>query len=267
MVYVVYYRRTVVSTLRTPPVPMQMRGIARGLTVEGIGLICLHLLDDSGKLRVIEAEGYFLPELQTRLLSPQAYFRKKGGHTIIEGDKCEFQWKTGGNLTIRYDRCSLLPIACGCNSSEQAIEQVVGSVNLCVGSVNLCMIDEENQNLSANQKELLKWHFKLGHMGLDWIHWLGRKGFLPCRIANVDTPMCTSCQIGAAQRTSMGKAIHQELPQNKGGSGNLKAGDCTPGQHISIDQYESRVKGRLWGSNGKSKCFVVVQSLWIAETA
>ena len=44
-----------------------------------------------------------------------------------------------------------------------------------------------------------------------------------------------------------------ELPQEKGGSGNLKMDDCFPGQQISVDQYESRVHGRLWGSHGKTK--------------
>jgi len=30
-----------------------------------------------------------------------------------------------------------------------------------------------------------------------------------------------------------------ELPQEKGGSGNLKTDDCFPRQQISVDQYES----------------------------
>ena len=223
---------------------MMMRGIARGLTVEGIGLIRWYVLDDTGKLRAIEAEGYYLPELHTRLLSPQAYFKRKGGQMIIKGDKAEFHWKTGGTLTIRYDRRSLLPIARGYNTATP--ENVVGSINLCV-------TDEANQNLSGNQKELLRWHFKLGHMGFAWVQWLARNDFLPRRIANVDLPLCASCRYGAAQQTPTGKAVHTILPESKGGSGNLKTDDCTPGQRISVDQYESRVRGRLWSSFGKTK--------------
>ena len=139
-----------------------------------------------------------------------------------------------------------MPVAKGFKSTKQVVKDMVGSVNLCV-------VDEENQNLSMNQKELLKWHFKLGHMQLDWVQWLGCKGYLPKQIANVAKPLCSSCQIGAAQRKATGKGSHVELPASKGGHGSLKAGDCVPGQRISVDHYESRVKGRLWGSYGKSK--------------
>jgi hypothetical protein len=65
--------------------------------------------------------------------------------------------------------------------------------------------------------------------------------------------LCASCKIGAGQRQSKGKAKHTQLPKSKGGSGQIKAGDCTPGQRVSIDHYDSHVKGRLWGSYGRSR--------------
>ena len=197
---------------------MQMTGIAHGLTVEGIGLICWHILDDQGVLRMIEAEGYYLPALRTHLMSPQAYFCKHGGHMLIDGEQCTFQWKNGGTITIRYDWCLLLPIACGFNSAEQA--KVVGSVNLCV-------TDGANQNMSGAQKELLKW---LGHMGFAWVQSIACMGILPKHITNVDPPLCASCCFRVGQWNSAGKAIHMELPQEEGGSGNLKMDDCFPRQ-------------------------------------
>ena len=123
-------------------------------------------------------------------MSPQAYFRKRGGHMLIDGEQCTFQWKNGGTLTIKYDQWLLLLIACGFNSAEQA--KVVGSVNLCV-------TDEANQNMSGTQKELLKWHFKLGHMGFAWVQSITCMGILPKHIANVDPPLCASCHLGAGQ--------------------------------------------------------------------
>jgi hypothetical protein len=33
---------------------------------------------------------------------------------------------------------------------------------------NPCVSDEKNQNLSHAQKELLRWHFRLGHLNFNW---------------------------------------------------------------------------------------------------
>jgi hypothetical protein len=36
----------------------------------------------------------------------------------------------------------------------------------------LSVADKTNQNLTASQKELLLWHWKLGHAGFQWIQHL-----------------------------------------------------------------------------------------------
>jgi len=92
--------------------------------MEGIGLICWHILNDQGTLWKIEVEGYYLPALQTHLLRPQAYFSLKGGQMLIDGEKCTFHWKTGETQAIHDDCQSLLPIARKFNSSEQV--KVIG---------------------------------------------------------------------------------------------------------------------------------------------
>ena len=38
--------------------------------------------------------------------------------------------------------------------------------------------DDTNQNLTSAQKTLLRWHFRLGHIGFAWVQWLGQQGFL-----------------------------------------------------------------------------------------
>jgi hypothetical protein len=106
----------------------------------------------------------------------------------------------------------LLPIVKGYNNTSKQVPRNIED------SAHMCVIDEGNKNLMANQKEALKWHFKLGHMGLDWVQWLGREGFLPKSIANVEKPLCASCKIGVGQRQSKGKAKHTQLPKSKGGS-------------------------------------------------
>ena len=50
------------------------------------GLITWHFLNHAGEIQVTETDGYYVPELQLRLLSPQAYFHEnQGGHMQVEG--------------------------------------------------------------------------------------------------------------------------------------------------------------------------------------
>jgi hypothetical protein len=47
--------------------------------------------------------------------------------------------------------------------------------------IHLCVTDDQNQNLSQAQKELLRWHFRLGHLGFRTIQMLLRsKALVSC---------------------------------------------------------------------------------------
>ena len=35
---------------------------------------------------------------------------------------------------------------------------------------SVCVTNEANQNLTPSQKELLRWHFRLGNIGLQHVH-------------------------------------------------------------------------------------------------
>jgi len=76
----------------------------------------------------------------------------------VEGNASKFVWKNQATMTVAYDLGSCIPIAWGFTHAQVAIAS---------GSLNICITDEMNQNLTAKQKPLLKWHFKLGHMGFD----------------------------------------------------------------------------------------------------
>jgi len=128
-----------------------MQGIAADVPIEGVGIIEWHFVDNAGILRTIKGRGYYMPSLNMRLCSPQRYFQDEGGGSyLINGDKSLFKWKGGGEMTIRYDSASNLPIARGFLASK--IPDVLGRLHLCV-------TEEKNQNLSHAQKLLLKWHF------------------------------------------------------------------------------------------------------------
>jgi Reverse transcriptase (RNA-dependent DNA polymerase)/GAG-pre-integrase domain len=115
--------------------------------------------------------------------------------------------------------------------------------------------EEANQNLTHQQKILLKWHFRLGHIGFATVQWLGRNGLLgpfgqKMGAARLDAPKCAACQFG--------KQGHTLIPthhSDKDAVGSLTKDKLEPGQQIFADQYESREPGRAFNSKGGSSAF------------
>ena len=78
----------------------------------------------------------------------------------------------------------------------------------------MSVADETNQNLSAAQKELLQWHWKLGHCNFQWIQALAvdsklndSKGETATqllqtkhKISVVAPPLCAACQLAKQKR-------------------------------------------------------------------
>jgi len=123
--------------------------------------------------------------------------------------------------------------------------------------LNFHVTDEENQNLSHAQKELLHWHYKLGHVHMDWLQRLMqvREGeeqpILPTRnkASSCSIPICAACQYGKAHLCpTAGNTVVKDLNRE----GVLKSEHTTPG-HFSIDQFVSKVHGRLLHTYGKEE--------------
>ena len=65
----------------------------------------------------------------------------------------------------------------------------------------ICVTSEANQNLTPSQKELLRWHFRMGHTGFQHVQWLIRTLRLKVQInpkseANCERPTCALCEFG-----------------------------------------------------------------------
>jgi len=135
-------------------------------------------------------------------------------------------------------------------------------------SVCLSLIEDQNQNLTSAQKELLLWHFRLGHLSFQHVQWLmrpqnvnplspsqeGNKHRKPVQCihpkhpqaASCEPPLCKSCEISKAKkRTTQTTSIKHNKEFV------LRANHLTPGNCISVDQYESSIKGRIPNSRGK----------------
>jgi hypothetical protein len=172
--------------------------------------------------------------MQIRLLSPQAYMRDPTSTCTsfnIEPHAATLSWNSGRHtLTIPYDDATTLPFMRTYRDPAKSAEAVAAQFSV---------TDALNQNLGHGQKDLLKWHTRLGHLGFAWIKWLARSGFLGplgSRMNACEAPLCTSCQLGRAHKRPTGSKLEKKHP---GAGDKIKAGVLFPGQAIATYQYET----------------------------
>jgi hypothetical protein len=159
-----------------------------------------------------------------RLFSPQTYFKDmptSQANLYVDYLRTELTLHDGSILTFPFADNNIpnmltdwQPIV-GITFQDQPIMTDTKSISMSVAQ-------ETNQNLSKAQKELLTWHWKLGHCHFSWVQRLFKK----------KTPTRT---VGGTPPLEM--RIRE---------GDLQAGDC-----VSVDQYVSSVPGRLPNTMGK----------------
>ena len=70
-----------------------------------------------------------------------------------------------------------------------------------------CVTEETNQNPIGACKEMLIWHWKLAHPGMEFVKWLMRRGLLGRHsdkikgIQDLYHPKCESCNYGKQVRS------------------------------------------------------------------
>ena len=79
-----------------------------------------------------------------------------------------------------------------------------------------CVTEESNQNLNRAKKEMLRWHWYIGHPKMGYVKWLARRGLLGqfrkyvLQVKDEDHPKCASCQYGKQVRTASGAKRTQD---------------------------------------------------------
>ena len=240
----------VAGTLKTLQDPVRIRGIAGAVPIRKRGLMRWQVVTDSGSVKTFEHEGYFLPGLGTRLLSPQVAMSDPEGpldeFACTRKQQAKFRWVDGEQLTISIDpQTRLYTLTCFHDALYTA------EVMALHGFVD----GEKNQNLTASQKLVLKFHHILGHQCFRWIIHAAREGWLGGGVRTVrinenlalETIKCASCLFGKGRRRWKG---HSHSHTEKDGA--LKKDTLVPGQVTAVDQYEVRVRGRLLASKGKT---------------
>ena len=119
----------------------------------------------------------------------------------------------------------------------------------------MSVVDETNQNLMKAQRELLQWHWKLSHLGYQWLQGLMRPknpklmrhfddSELLAPVIETKTPtawscaapLCVACQVGQMNQIGVGTSVEKKKSEK---NMKLKKDHLQPGQVVSINQYVS----------------------------
>ena len=114
---------------------------------------------------------------------------------------------------------------------------------------NLHTIEHENNQDSiieadTPQGELMRWHYRLGHLSFKKIKVLCALGILPRKLLKVQPPKCSACIYGAMTKVPW---------RTKGQQSSINTAiNCTEsGQCVSIDQLESTTPGFIAQLKGR----------------
>ena len=224
-----------------------LNGITAQAPVLGYGKVRWEVYDDSGRRHFILTTAYYVPDARLRLFSPQEYIHQHPtSKFVISHHASYFKFpKCASKLTFRLHNGvytpTLLPLAFPHTSPIAA--------NVTADS---------NINLTTAQKELLQWHFRLGHFNLRWIQRLTRvregekEPVLPTKTkaSSCQVPLCAACQFGKMHRRTEGAVIQEKVDEK---DGSLKVNHLRPGQVVSADQFVSKLPGRLSTSRGRER--------------
>ncbi|KAI2509100.1 hypothetical protein MHU86_5348 [Fragilaria crotonensis] len=246
-----------VGPLSRPSTITQLNGIAKGLRIEGEGKVHWSFHDSTGKLRTLELPAYYVPKIRVRLLSTTSLLQTYSDETI----KVEAHRLTMSGVPDDPNRS---PIVAHVNPDnnlptsqayrQPAILPAAECLNATISAVN-----EANLNLSEPEKELLRWHYRLGHISFRKIQFLMRSGVLTksnnkrklhqAACSLTELPKCAACQYGKQHRRPAPGRVSTAVRDREGV---LKDGHLVPGQQVSVDHFVSSTKGRLFTSAGRS---------------
>ena len=232
-------------------------GVAQGLKFSGFGEVLWSFLDEKGTLRSFKLPALYIPSATTRLLSTTSLLQSYSGELIEQTGR-------GMRLSSTSDgqrnavEATINPNNSLPTSTGYSYGKVMEAANTLVNTVSTTAAT--NTNLGPADKELLRWHNRLGHIGMRKVQFLMRTGVLAtseatrrihgaaCKLTNL--PLCSGCQFGKQRRrpeTGKTTTVVRKC------DGALKDRRQLPGQTVSVDHFVCSTKGRLFTSQCRSK--------------
>ena len=220
-------------------------------SVAGQGEVEWSVYDTTGSLRKLKLKAYHIPTSKTRLISTSSLLNSyKGEYITINGNSLRLSGIEGDptrtEVVVFNNPLTHLPTSTAFTPGDTGLPgQALYTA--------MTTVSENNHNLSEAQKELLRWHQRLGHLDFNKIKHLLRTGVLSnteksrslhtaaSKVENL--PKCAACMFGKQTiRSAPGKVI--KIIKDR--EGVLRSGNLLPGQEVSVDHFISSVRGRLF---------------------
>ena len=172
------------------PLDASIQGVGATSKIKGSGRVRWKIIDMRGVVHEIETMAYYVPNATIRLYSPQYHFKEnmvgsmKLNHNAVslhlsQQKTLEFPFNPSSNLPLMLlaDHLSFLTaffapsgLQSSLTSHESAVRDspLFESMDALIkeNDLSALLVDESNSNLSKAQKELLVWHWKLGHVDM-----------------------------------------------------------------------------------------------------
>ena len=239
-------------------------GIGKGLKVQGKGLVAWTFEATNGAQRTLKLPCLHVPSCNTKIASL---------HQVL---------KTYPDETINMNRSSLRLSGSPTDNERPSVHIPFGThQNLPLGKIqeptpyshlahpakskpllpstpHPALTSPLNANLTEAEKEILRWHQKLGHFAVRRVQWMMRNGLLAhtesarrlhktCSRLN-HGPMCTACQYAKQRRkTKPGSTLRA----HKDEAGITKQDALHSGARIFVDHFTCNPPGRRFETQGK----------------
>jgi len=240
--WITYDKNDFTGTIDPVPSGSVIEGLEKsGLAVTGQGMIAWTFKSSNGTKQTLTAHGLLVPKSPIQIAGTKSIFDPYPNKTIV---------MTSAGLVLRGDnnqpklsiplcKTSGLPYATLDTTKMEAkgfscYLEPLTSLILKVNS-NLfrkttlpmpSLTEGANFNLSDPEKELLRWHYRLGHVALTKVQWMFCQGYLghtegerqlqgaASKLSSC--PMCTACQYAKQRRKPAQGSTKQNVPKSEG---------------------------------------------------
>jgi hypothetical protein len=239
-----------------------VEGVGKTLRADGIGQVQWTFTAEDGSHRTLELHAYYIPWVNQKIASTSQVHKKYPNDHIDISSKQLRVIGDGTNQSITVPLCpkTELPL-CQARSLKFGALGEARSVKtgpLARIRTTPSLTEGANFNMTTPEKELLCWHYKLGHVSIRRIQWMFRRGYLgnteqskraQAAAAKLNSgPLCTACQYAKQRRrTSPGSTKRTTEAE----SGQRKKDCMFPGQQVSVDHFHSKPYGRRLNTYGK----------------
>ena len=152
------HRSDFVGTYSKPPITLKLKGLAKGLNIQGQGHVMWAMHDTNGMLRGIKVPAYHVPGCNVRLLSTSSLLQTyKNEHIYLDENKM----RLSGDGVSDTPRAPVIAMVDPTNNLPTSQAYTCSDTNIPVEALNttITTVCAENHNLTEPEKELLHWHY------------------------------------------------------------------------------------------------------------